>query len=86
MEVEEFLKPVRSRAKEEYKEVVFCLRRQRFLEMFDGNFEQEELMHALQDLQVFCSPDVYNSLCMLLNYDNLRECPDFVQWSKFLGR
>ena len=69
--------------------VLFEIRRQRFLELVDGN-EGEAAQHVLsttlKQLESKCSRAEWHKLCYCLTLQSLADHPDYEHWTPYRGR
>jgi WD40 repeat protein len=89
-DAENFLNPLKIRQNFNYDRAIFELKRQQFLEDIEGCFSDEldlvGLLSRANDLQDKCTKEEFNSLCSYLTLPNLRDHPDFKDWSIEKGR
>eukprot|EP01022_Parablepharisma_sp_SALTPOND_P028474 TRINITY_DN71019_c1_g1_i1.p1 TRINITY_DN71019_c1_g1~~TRINITY_DN71019_c1_g1_i1.p1 ORF type:complete len:497 (+),score=67.21 TRINITY_DN71019_c1_g1_i1:1903-3393(+) len=89
-DAENFLNPLKIRQHFNYNRAIFELKRQQFLEDIECCHSDEldivGLLARAKDLQDKCSKEEFNSLCSYLTLPNLRDHPDFKDWSIEKGR
>eukprot|EP00826_Nyctotherus_ovalis_P014840 TRINITY_DN14172_c0_g5_i1.p1 TRINITY_DN14172_c0_g5~~TRINITY_DN14172_c0_g5_i1.p1 ORF type:complete len:468 (-),score=123.66 TRINITY_DN14172_c0_g5_i1:790-2193(-) len=89
-DAENFLNPLKIRQNFNYGRAIFELKRQQFLEDIEGCFSDEldivGLLARANDLQDKCTKEEFNNLCSYLTLPNLRDHPDFKNWSIEKGR
>ena len=89
-DAENFLNPLKIRQHFNYDRAVFELKKQQFLEDIECCHSDEldivGLLSRAKDLQDKCTKTEFNNLCSYLTLPNLRDHPDFKNWSVEKGR
>eukprot|EP00656_Telonema_subtile_P015249 TRINITY_DN1796_c0_g1_i4.p1 TRINITY_DN1796_c0_g1~~TRINITY_DN1796_c0_g1_i4.p1 ORF type:complete len:615 (-),score=138.68 TRINITY_DN1796_c0_g1_i4:686-2530(-) len=88
-DAEKFIEPLKQSPKFDYDQVLFELRRQKFLELLDNQALTPavmELVDGLKELEGQCSQDEFNTLCYCLTLGSLKEHKDFKDWTPEKGR
>jgi len=88
-DAEQFLAPLEGTEGFDYNQVLFELRRQKFLELLEHQSLTPavvELVDGLKALEKECSREEFNSLCYLLTLGKLTDHPDFRGWTPHKGR
>ena len=88
VDVENFLKPAQIRSKIDFNQVLFEIRKQKYIELLEtpSQLDQHVLVNALKDLEGLCNKETYNGLCYLLTLQKLSDHPDFAHWTVQKGR
>jgi aryl carrier-like protein len=77
------------RDKIDFDHLAFQIGRQRYLELLDAPqqpLDKNFIVDALKSMEGMCSKEAYNGLCYLLTLKQLRDHPDFAQWTVQRGR
>jgi len=89
-DAENFLKPLKVRQHFNFNRALYELKRQQFLEDIECCHSDEldiaGLLSRAKELQDKCSKEEFNNLCSYLTLPNLRDHPDFKNWSVEKGR
>ena len=89
-DAENFLKPLKVRQHFNYNRSLYELKRQQFLEDIECCHSDEldivGLLARAKEVQDKCTKDEFNTLCAYLTLPNLRDHPDFKNWSVEKGR
>jgi WD40 repeat protein len=88
-DAESFVVPLANVDNFDADRVLFEIRRQRFLELVDGN-EGEAAQHvlstSLKQLESKCSRAEWHKLCYCLTLQSLADHPDYTNWTPYRGR
>ena len=88
-DAESFVLPLANVDDFDANRVLFEIRRQRFLELVDGN-EGEAAQHvlstSLKQLESKCSRAEWHKLCYCLTLQSLSDHPDYTNWTPYRGR
>lgn len=87
-DAEKFIEPLKKRSSESFKQVLYCLRQQRFLETIEheGNPDVNQLCQMLQEIEEVASKEQVMVLCAILQLNKITEHSDFEEWTVWAGR
>lgn len=95
--VESFIKPLIDHKTFPYKECLFEIKREEFLELLDEgddslnttnlqNGKITILLNLLKIIETLCDKETFKKLCSLLMCDNIHDVQEYSNWSKYKGR
>jgi hypothetical protein len=88
-DAEACLLPYENHTKISYSDLLFTVRRQRFLEIVEDpklRPSLADLVVILKGMECLCPPPVFQSLCYLLTLQKVTDSPQFSSWSIHKGR
>ena len=84
-----FLTPLQTSAPNDYKRVIFTVKKQQFLEKLeskDARPELPDLVQVLKGIEPLCSGAEFKELCFFLTLSDIREHGDYRAWTAAKGR
>jgi len=84
-----FLTPLQTSAPDDYRRVVFAVKKQQFLEKLeckDARPELPDLVQFLKGIEPLCSGAEFKELCFFLTLSDIREHGDYRAWTAAKGR
>jgi WD40 repeat protein len=87
-DAERFIQPLCNRYKEKHSQIVFQIRKAKFLEQIEAstNPNVEELVTLLRDLENLAPREELSKLFYCLNLSKLQDSPEFRDWNQWKGR
>ena len=88
-EAENFLLPLESNKKFEYKKAISFLKLQKIyetIEIHSAGLDQEKIIAQLKDIKNFLNENEFRDLLDLLNKNTIKEIPEFQNWTVNRGR
>ena len=87
-DAEQFIQPLKSRSETNYKNVLYQLRKQNFLEMLESSNtpELDHLVTNLKSIEDLATKEDFNTLCYCLSLNKITDHPDYKDWCIWSGR
>ena len=87
-DAEKFIAPLRSRPEFNHTQVLFEIRKERFLEALETSDSPnlQELVAELKEIESLSNKEEFNALCYCLSLNKITDHPDYQNWSIWRGR
>lgn len=87
-DAEKFITPLNSRPEFNYSQVLFEIRKEKFLESLENSDSPnlQELVAALKEIESISNKEEFNALCYCLSLNKITDHPDYANWNMWRGR